>query len=54
MAQKVDEIEEVVDNITDTRTALSQIERKAHDAGAAADKRYALLVRLVAELRALM
>jgi hypothetical protein len=32
VAHKVDEIEQVVDNVTDTRTILSQIERMAHDA----------------------
>jgi hypothetical protein len=40
--------------ITEGRTALGQIEKKAHDAGAAVDKRHPLLIRLVAELRALM
>jgi hypothetical protein len=54
VARKVDEIEQAVEGIVEARTALGQIERKAHDAGAAADKRHALLVRLVAELVAVV
>jgi hypothetical protein len=54
VARKVDEIEQAVEGIVEARTALGQIERKAHDAGTNADKRHALVVRLVAELRAVV
>jgi len=54
VARKVEEIEQAAEGITDARTALGQIGRKARDAGGAADKRHALLVRLVAELGAVV
>jgi hypothetical protein len=54
VAQKVESIEQAVEGMTEARTALGHIERKAHDAGAAADKRHAYLVRLVADLSAVV
>jgi hypothetical protein len=54
VGQKVEAIEQAVEGMTEARTALGQIERKAHDAGAAADKRHAYLVRLVADLSAVV
>ena len=54
VARKVDEIEEAVEGIVEARSAFGQIERKAHDAGTIADKRHALLVRLLADLRAVV
>ncbi|HWX09204.1 MAG TPA: hypothetical protein VNY33_04435, partial [Gaiellaceae bacterium] len=54
VARKVDEIELAVEGIVEARTALGQIERKAHDAGTHADRRHTLLVRLLSELRAVV
>jgi hypothetical protein len=54
VARKADEIEAAVEGIVEARTALGQIEKKARDAGTTADKRYALLVRLLADLRAVV
>jgi hypothetical protein len=54
VVHKADEIEDAVEGIVEARTALGQIERKAHDAGANADKRHALLIRLLSELRAVV
>jgi len=54
VARTVDEIEHALDGIVEARTAFGQIERKAHDAGGAFDKRHALVVRLLADLRALV
>jgi hypothetical protein len=54
VARKVDEIELAAEGIVEARTALGQIERKAHDAGSNADKRHTLLVRLLSELRAVV
>jgi hypothetical protein len=53
-AHKVDEIELAIEAIVDARTAFSQIEKKAHDAGTDADGKHVLLVRRLAELRALL
>jgi len=54
VARKVEAIEQAVDGTAVARTALGQIEKKAHDAGASADKGHALLVRLIAELSAIV
>jgi hypothetical protein len=54
VARKVEAIEQALAGIAEARTALGQIERKAHDAGSAADKRNAYLVRLIAELGAII
>ncbi len=54
VARKVASIEEAVEGLHETRTALGQIEKKAHDAGVTADKRHGSLVRLVAELAAIV
>ena len=53
-ARKVNEIEQAVEGIAEARTALGQIERKAHDAGSSADKRHAMVIRLLSELRAVV
>lgn len=54
VARKIEAIEQALEGIAEARTALGQIERKAHDAGSAADKRNAYLVRLIAELGAII
>jgi hypothetical protein len=54
MSRKIAAIEQEIEGINETRGAFDQIEKKAHDAGVAAGKRHASLVRLVAELAAII
>jgi hypothetical protein len=54
VARKVEAIEQLVEGMTDDQGAFSHIERKAHDAAAKSSKRHAHVVRLIAELVALL
>jgi hypothetical protein len=54
VARKVEAIEQLVEGLTDDQAAFGQIERKAHDAAGNSAKRHAQLVRLLAELTALL
>lgn len=54
VARKVEEIEQAVEGIVDARTSISAIERKARETGTSVDKLYTLLMRLLAELRAVV
>jgi hypothetical protein len=50
VARRVEAVEQAVEGVTEARAAFDSIEKKAHEGSAAAAKRHALLVRLVAEL----
>jgi hypothetical protein len=52
VARHADAVEQAVEGVIDARVAFDHIEKKAHEGSAAAAKRHALLVRLVAELAA--
>jgi hypothetical protein len=54
VARRVEAVEQAVEGIADARVAFDSIEKKAHDGGVAVGKRHALLVRLVAELAAVV
>lgn len=54
VARKVEAIEHLVGSLTEDQAAFGHIERKAHDAAAKSSKRHAHLVRLIAELVALL
>jgi hypothetical protein len=54
VSRKVEEVAEAVEGMAEARSALGAIERKAHDAGSSADKRHAHVIRLVAELTAMV
>jgi hypothetical protein len=54
VARKVEEIEHAVEGIVTVRTAIGQIERKARETGTSVDGVYALLMRLLSDLRAVV
>jgi hypothetical protein len=54
VARRVEAVEQAVEGVIEARAAFDSIEKKAHDGSAAAAKRQALLVRLVAELAAVV
>lgn len=54
VARKVEAIEQLIEALTDDQAAFGQIERKAHEAAGHSAKRHAHLVRLLAELTALL
>jgi hypothetical protein len=54
VARRVEALEQAIEGVIDARVAFDSIEKKAHDGSAAAAKRHALLVRLVAELAAVV
>jgi hypothetical protein len=54
VARRVDAVEQAVEGIAEARAAFDSIEKKAHDGSVAAGKRHALVVRLVAELAAVV
>lgn len=54
VARKVEAIEQLVEAMTEEQDAFNHIERKAHEAAAKSSKRHAHLMRLIAELVALL
>jgi hypothetical protein len=54
VARNVELIEQLVESMKEDKTAFDQIETKAHDAAAKVSKRHARLVRVLAELGALL
>jgi coenzyme F420-reducing hydrogenase beta subunit len=54
VARRVEAVEQAVEGIVEARAAFDSIEKRAHDGAAASAKRHALLVRLVAELAAVV
>jgi hypothetical protein len=54
VARRVEAIEEAVGGAAAARAAFDSIEKKAHDAGSAASRYHALLVRLVSDLAAVV
>jgi hypothetical protein len=54
VARRVDAVEQAIEGVSEARVAFDSIEKKAHEGSAAAAKRHALLVRLVAELTAVV
>lgn len=54
VARKVEAIEQLVEGLTDDQSAFGLIERKAHEAAGNSARRHTQLVRLLAELTALL
>ncbi len=54
VARKVEAIDQLVEGMAEDQSAFNHIERKAHDAAAKSSKRHAHLVRVIAELTALL
>jgi hypothetical protein len=54
VARRIEAVEQAVEGVIEAKAAFDSIAKKAHDGSAAAAKQHALLVRLVAELAAVV